>query len=1040
MSLCIRATLALAILLPVVAAAQGTAAATLYGYIFDPTHRAIPGARIVVDDPNTDASRTTSTNQQGFYSAPALSPGPYNITVEANGFKTVHQNDVVLGAEQQARLDVTLKVGGTTESITVEGSAPLLNTSDATVSTLIGNQFVTNMPLNGRTFSTLINLTPGVVLPQTNFYDQGQFSVNGQRPDANYFTVDGVSANLGTSASNLGQGGSGQLPVTNAFGGMSNLVSMDALQEFRIQTSTFAPEYGRTPGGQVSVVTKSGTNDFHGTAFEYFRNDVLDANNWFSNNAGLPRAELRQNDFGGVLGGRIKENKLFFFASYEGLIVRQPQVANTYEPTLATIRSAPAVVQPLLKAFPKPNGKDFGNGTAQFIGDYSDPSSMNAGSIRVDYLPTQKTTIFGRYNYAPSNLDQRSGISTQQWNYNTVSRTTYLTETLTLGSNQSLTLHLTNEVRFNYSRSRSHLWFVLDNFGGAIPPPQPVLLSGGRSFQDSSFSFFGDFNPYGLKYTDGELGKNVIDQINVTDAVSYTVSAHRLKFGLDYRRLRPEENTQPYAVQYIFLNLSNVLANTVPEAFVASRFPSTLVFSNWSLYAQDTWNARTNLTITYGLRWDYNSSPSSPNGTLPYTVDQVNNLKTMTLVPAGTPLWDTQKDNFAPRLGVAWSPRSDLVIRAGAGIFYDLGYASAANGSGGFPYAQGSPIFGASFPLSAANLAPPPFTTSPPVGALSVVDPNHHVLPRTYEWNAALEQGFGNNDVLTLTYIGAAGRKLMRRDIYFAPNPDFTGEFDVLRNAADSSYNALQVQYRHRLTHGLQALASYTWSHSIDDVSSDANFLNTPPGSSAVPERGSSDYDIRNTFAGAVSYSIRGPKQGWAKPILENWSVNTIVYARSAPPVNVVTGNNPFPGTLLSGAMSVQRPNVVPGVPFYLSDPTAPAGKVINKAAFTVPASGQGNLGRNALRAFNAFQVDFTLQRLFKLTERFSLKTSADFFNIFNHPNFGAPINYMTSPQFGFSTQTLNSWLGSGGQSGGLNPLYQIGGPRSIQLALKLQF
>ena len=185
---------------------------------------------------------------KALYSVPALQPGPYNITVEANGFKTLHQTGIVLEANQQARIDFGLTVGSTTETITVEGEAPLLNTSDATVSTLIGNQFVANMPLNGRSFSTLINLTPGVVLPQTTFYDQGQFSVNGQRPDANYFTVDGVSANLATSAGPLGQGGAGQLPAVDSFGGMSNLVSLDALQEFRIQTSTFAPEYGRTPG------------------------------------------------------------------------------------------------------------------------------------------------------------------------------------------------------------------------------------------------------------------------------------------------------------------------------------------------------------------------------------------------------------------------------------------------------------------------------------------------------------------------------------------------------------------------------------------------------------------------------------------------------------------------------------------------------------------------------------------------------------------------------------------------------------------------
>src|ERR1700678_1898815 len=389
--------------------------AELSGLISDPAGLAVPGARVVVQSADTRGTRTVSSNQQGEYSVPALLPGPYNITIEAKGFKTVHHNGVVVEVDQRARLNFALTVGSNTESITVRGSAPLLNTSDASVSTLIGNRFVENLPLNGRSFSSLIDLTPGVVLVQTNFYEQGQFSVDGQRPDANYFMVDGVGANLGTSSSNLGQGGAGQLPATSAFGGTSNLVSLDALQEFRIQTSTFAPEYGRTPGAQVSVVTKSGTNAIHGTVFEYFRNDVLDANDWFADHDHLKKPELRQNDFGGVLGGPIIKDKLFFFGSYEGLRVRQPLVANTYVPTLATLASAPAIVQPLLNAFPKPtpNGQDFGNGTAAFTASYSDPSTLNSSSIRIDYLPTQRTTIFGRYSDAPSSLDQRGGGGSQ---------------------------------------------------------------------------------------------------------------------------------------------------------------------------------------------------------------------------------------------------------------------------------------------------------------------------------------------------------------------------------------------------------------------------------------------------------------------------------------------------------------------------------------------------------------------------------------------------------------------------------------------------
>ena len=1014
--------------------------AGISGLISDPSSLAVAGARVVVQSVDTSATRVVSSNGQGEYSVPALAPGPYNITVEANGFKTVHQNGVVVEVDQRARLDFALTVGSKTETITVEGGAPLLNTSDASVSTVIDHQFVENLPLNGRSFSSLIDLTPGVVLIPANFYEQGQFSVNGQHPDANYFMVDGVSANLGTSASNLGQGGAGQLPATSAFGGTSNLVSLDALQEFRIETSTFAPQYGRTPGAQISVVTKSGTNTFHGTVFEYFRNDKLDANDWFANANGLARPELRQNDFGGVLGGPILKDKLFFFGSYEGLRVRQPQVADTYVPSLASRQNAPAAVQPLLNAFPLPNGPNLGNGTAAFSASYSDPSTLNSSGIRIDYLPWQRVTIFGRYSDAPSKVDQR-GDGSLQSTYSNGAVTKYRTQSLTLGSNQTLTPRWTNEFRFNYSRSRANGFYTLDNFGGAVPPPNSLLYPPGASPQDSSFVFYGDFNPYGLQFTTGKLGNNLQQQINVTDNVSYVAGTHQLKFGMDYRRLRPETGLFSYQIEYFFGSLSNVLANTVPAAYVLSYFPVTLTFSNWSLFAQDTWKATRTLTITYGLRWEYNAAPSSPNGTLPFTVTQVNNLATMTLAPPGTSLWHPQIDDFAPRLGVAWQPLPNWVFRAGAGIFYDLGYSAVADAMTAFPFSQYKTVLNTSFPLSAANAAPPPFTTTPPVSYLAVVDPNH-VLPRTYEWNAALERAFGRADVLTVTYLGAAGRKLMRQDIYIAPNPEFPSEFDLMRNDADSSYNALQVQYRHRFSHGLQTLLSYTWAHSIDDASSDAYFVNLPASDAPLSqERGSSDYDIRHTFSGAISYNIPAPGSGIWKAIFGNWSTDSIVYARTAPPVNVVTGLDPFNTEVLSGAMGAVRPNLVSGVPLWIADPNVAGGKEINPAAFTIPtAAVQGDLGRNALRGFGATNVDLTLRRQFKIRERLALQARADLFNIFNHPNFGSPINYLSSPQFGQSTQMLGASLGSGGQSGGLNPLYQIGGPRSAQLALKLVF
>ena len=452
--------------------------ASLTGRITDPTKALVVDAKVAAVSAATNLRYETTSNVSGEYYLANLPPALYRIEVEKPGFKKLIKPDVFLHVQDALEINFEMTVGSASESITVEAGAPLLNTSDATVSTLIDNRFVENMPLNGRSFSALIDLTPGVALVPNNFFEEGQFSVNGQRPDANYFTVDGVSANLGTPVSSFGQGGTGQHPATNAFGGFSNLASLDALQEFRIQTSTFAPEFGRTPGAQVSVVTKSGTNTLHGTAFEYLRNDVLDANDWFADNKGLKKPALRQNDFGGVLGGPIIKDKLFFFGSYEGLRIRQPQIANTYVPSLATRQSSPAAVQPLLNAFPAPTGGNCRNcpaGTATFAAGYSDPSSLDSYSGRADYLLPRRVTLFGRYSDAPSSTVQRAG-GRFKTAYSNLNHTKARTQTVTVGADGTITPHAINELRFNYSSSRGQSFLTLDNFAGAVPPPDSVLF------------------------------------------------------------------------------------------------------------------------------------------------------------------------------------------------------------------------------------------------------------------------------------------------------------------------------------------------------------------------------------------------------------------------------------------------------------------------------------------------------------------------------------------------------------------------------------
>ena len=1066
--------------------------ATVSGQVVDPSGLSVPRAQVKLVDIDHDTSTIAVTNNSGLYTFASVHPGRYRIQVDAAGFRIVNVTGLTLNVQDHIEQNFRLQVGSVAESVTVEASAQQVNTTDATVSTVVDRQFAENLPLNGRSFQTLIQLTPGVVLTASSYASDGQFSVNGQRADSNYWMVDGVSANIGMSSSSsilAPDTLSGSLGGFSAQGGTNSLVSVDAMQEFRIQTSTFAPEFGRTPGGQISIVTRSGTNQFHGTAFDYFRNDVLDANDWFNgytNNPPLPKAEERQNDFGGVFGGPIIKDRTFFFFSYEGLRLRLPRTELSIVPDLSARQSPNAIpaTQPFLNAYPLPDGPEIldqnGNptGTASFNKTYSNRSTLDAASLRLDHKLNDKLSLFGRYNYSPSELVARGGLGSALSNLNTIR---IGTQTTTLGVTWAASPFLANEFRVNYSHVNSSARTSLDNFGGAIPYDSSVVpLPSPYTPQNSEVGFYiGNMGNYPDLDTGGG-NSNLQRSFNLVNSLSLQKGSHALKVGADFRRLTPVVAPPAYTQDAAFYGgIADAQSGQLVEEngddvdlLSASRVP--LILQNFSLFAQDTWRVRPRLTVTYGLRWDVDFAPKTSSGPNLPAIVNANDLSILALAPPGTPVFNTKYRNVAPRIGVAYQlcQRTgwESVLRGGWGVFYDLATQQLQVSNDSYPFGNNNylnAVSGVQFPLTASAASPPPISAVNPV--IGGVDPNLN-LPYTQEWNVAFEQSLGAVQSLSASYVGARGRRLLLSEEVIAPNPNVAGAI-VVGNYGTSDFDALQLQFHRRLSRGLQALASYQWGHSIDTGSTGAggqffgDIYSSQLGANA--NRGPSDFDVRHSASGALTYDVPAPiADGLADALIRHWSIDNVFQIRSAPPVDV----NYLYFLLLGNSLGTVRPDVVAGIPLYLYGPEYPGGKAFNNTPGAVvggcsngsqsvgpfcppptdPNTGeptrQGDLGRNALRGFGAWQWDFAVHRDFPMGEHLKLQFRAELFNVLNHPNFGPPYQNLNSPtSFGLSYQTLAPSLDGGGGSsnvggGSFSPLYQFGGPRSVQFALKLIF
>lgn len=1027
--------------------------ATLSGRVVDAVDAVVAEAKLEITNTDTNFTITTYSNSQGYYVFASLKPGPYRLTVSKQGFKTVTKVDLVLYVQDQISQNFMLPVGSIAESVTVTADSLNINTTDASVSTVVDRQFAENLPLNGRSFQSLLYLTPGTTVNMgsgvSSTYATGQISVNGQRADSNYWMVDGVSANIGvTSSYILGNGAAGSLGAVNVLGGTNSLISIDAMQEFRIQTSTYAPEFGRTPGGQISIVSRSGSNQFHGSLFDYLRNTVLDDTDWFASSHGLPKAGEKQNDFGGVLGGPLIKDRTFFFFSYEGMRLRLPQTQLTTVPDLAARQAAIPAMQPFIDAFPLPNpgAADVGPGFAPFNASFSDPASVDAYSLRIDHAVTKKWNLFGRYSYSPSNYIERGsgGLS-----LNDIGAITFTTHTGTLGATWTKSSNVVEDIRFNYSSLGETSPYTMDTFGGGAPAPGNSLFPSPLTYQNASWGLISTVGT-SMSYAQGLATSNHQHQYNVVNTLSIQDGAHDLKLGADYRRLSPVlDNTifneNPYFTTVAFME--NGEANPLVIQPGAS---ATFLFRNLGAYAQDTWRLSPRLTLTYGLRWDVDFAPSTESGPkIPaVTGFSTTDLSNLALAPAGTAIYHTRYGNVAPRIGgayqIARSADWGLVLRGGFGVFYDLSSTETiTHGVYYYPFSsfQNST---ASFPILSAQATVPPIL--PPdarQGTLVASDP-HLNSPYSLQWSAALEQALGKNQTLTTSYVGSSGRRLLLTESVTNPNPNYLNAI-LVGNSGSSNYNALQVQFRRRLSGGFQALASYSWAHSIDTGSygaySDGSFANVNVN------KGDSDFDIRNTFSAALTYQVPAiGKNLVMKAILGGWSTENILQVRSAPPVSVVDGA--FAALARQNSALVIRPDIVSGQPLYVYGRQYPGGKALNPNAFADPpvdtTTGlplrQGTLRRNALRAFGLTQWDFAIHRDFPVREVLKLQFRAEMFNVLNHPNF-APYNStfgIQDPYFGQSTQMFGQGLTTFAGAGSLSSLYQIGGPRSVQVALKL--
>ncbi|HJY30013.1 MAG TPA: TonB-dependent receptor [Pyrinomonadaceae bacterium] len=1040
------------LLVSTVVSAQ-THRASLRGTIYDSDRAAIPGAKITVTNLATDEVRTISSDDNGEYAISSLVAGLYRVKVEMVGFAS-YGEQIELLVNQERRLDASLiPAGPDTIDINSTDDAALKKDSPA-LGTVIENRQVTGLPLDGRNFYELSLLVPGAVPPAPGSAGSVRgdfaFSVNGAREDANNFLLDGVY--------NVD-------PKLNTFGVRP---SVEAIREFEMLTSTYDASFGRNPGAQVNVILNSGSNDFHGSAFEFLRNAALDARNFFAP-ASEPKPKYIRNQFGGSLGGPISRNRTFFFADYEGTRSREGITRITNVPT--ALERAGNFSQSLFGVPTNPfTGMPFDNGVipdffihpvgraiaalyplpnrnVPFQNFVSSPilrDDNDSFDARIDHHLNDRADLVFRYSFGDRDLFEPFtgpsfslvpgfGDTVKRRSQNAMAALTFL-----------VTPNLVNESRVAFSRVASSVnqeASVLNSQVGL-----PTISSRERDLGLSFITITG-FSPL------GDEGNNPQDSVtNVYQFLnnsSYVYGNHLIKFGADLRfsqqnAFRDVESRGRLQFSPFLTLTNNALGDLLlgfPLLTSVARVdnPQQIRTESYNFFVNDSYRVTPRLTLNAGLRYEYNSPPVDAQ-------DRANiyDVVTRSLVPVGTngvprSGFDPDRNNFAPRVGFAWSITEKTVLRGGYGVYYDQSPLAPAEALYfNSPFFDNNIFFPfPGLPLTLSNPFPAFFPFPLPDSALAI----QRDLRTGYmqHWNFNVERQFGDKTVVEVAYVGSKGTKLLTaRDINqpqpsvlppglpFVPRPDPRfDDIDLLESRANSNYDALQMRFQQRLTRGFSALASYTWSKSIDDASnffSSAGDPNFPQNSyNVAAERGRSNFDVSHRLS--VSYSYELPfrhADGFAGKLVNGWETFGIVTLQTGRPFTVALLSdidNSGTGRSILGFGANDRPNRV-GNP-ELSNPTT--SQWFNTAAFAFPAPGTfGDAGRNILEGPGFQSVNASLVKNTRFSERVNLQFRAEAFNLFNHPNFNLPDNFLGSPTFGRITSARD--------------------PRHVQFGLKLLF